>query len=227
MKTLIRICSIAMLLLVTSSTMATPPGVPGPEFSGGVVLGYYGGFGVQVNAMISNFAQGFPLAVRGGIGYASVDPGKALDARRIFINDATNGTPEEGGHFYDFRLDFMYPVKILGLKQAYAFGGPRYSKFTGNFKFIGGNEDFDVISKQWGIGAGLESYFPMSFKMDLVFTAGVDYYSDATLTGHDTSYSPDGDDANPRNDYTFDDADEAVDQPKFEPRLMIGIRYKF
>lgn len=217
----------AVILIAPAAVLGNTPTGHGPEFSGGAVLGYYGGFGFHVNAMVSNFAQDFPLAARIGLGFSSVEPGKAADARRIFINDATNGTPEKSGRKLDFRFDFMYPVKLLGMKQAYAFGGPRYSKFTGNFKYIGGNEDFDVVSNQWGFGLGVESFFPMSPKLDLVLSAGADYFGNAKLTGHDTSYSPDGDDSNPRDDYTYDDADDAIDQPKIEPRIMLGVRYKF
>ena len=198
-----------------------------PSFAGGAFLGYYSGTGFEIYGMISDFARDFPLNARLGIGYTAINPGRAADARRIFINDATNGTPEKSGRSWDFRLDLLYQINLLSLKRAYFIAGPRHSRFTGNFKFIGGNEDFDITSHQWGFGAGLESYFAMSDKIDMVITGGLDYFFPARLTGHDTSYSPDGDNVNPRNDYDFDDADKAVGQPKFEPRLMFGFAYKF
>ncbi|MGD8282096.1 MAG: hypothetical protein PVI31_02035 [Gemmatimonadota bacterium] len=43
------------------------------------------------------------------------------------------------------------------------------------------------------------------------------------LTGHDTSYSPDDDNVNPREDFTHSDANEAVHQPSFRPVLTLGI----
>ena len=61
----------------------------------------------------------------------------------------------------------------------------------------------------------------------MVLGGGADYFFQGTLKGHDTAYSPDGDDVNPREDYTYDDADNAVNQPKFLGRFMIGINYGF
>lgn len=124
-------------------------------------------------------------------------------------------------------FDLLYPVQIFSIKQSYLYLGPRYVKFKSNFKFIGGNEDFDVKSNQWGIGAGIESHFPMNNKVDLVVSGGVDYYPSGTLAGHDTSYSPNEEAVNPREDYTYDDADNAINQPKVEPRLVLGVAYRF
>jgi hypothetical protein len=61
----------------------------------------------------------------------------------------------------------------------------------------------------------------------MVFGGGADYFFESTLKGHDTSYGPNGDDVNPREDYTYDDADDAVNQPKIMGRFMIGINYGF
>jgi hypothetical protein len=221
----LRILSALLAVLVLTATASADSPRPGvsPKLSIGAQAGYNGGAGFLVDARIADFATGFPLSARAGLGRSSMEPGSAADARRIFINNATNGTPEESGRQWDFRFDLMYPIKLLGLKRAFLYGGPRYSKFTGNFKYVGGNEDFDVTAKQWGFGTGLESHFPMSPKIDLVLTGGVDYYSSSTLKGHDTSYSPDGDDVNPREEYTFDDADKAISQPEVEFRLMMGI----
>lgn len=103
--------------------------------------------------------------------------------------------------------------------------GPRYAFFKGNFKYVGGNEDFDVTSNQWGLGTGLESTFAMTRKMDLLIGGGIEYYFRSTLKGHDTAYSPDGQDVNPREDYTYGEANAAINQPGFELRLMIGFQY--
>ena len=99
--------------------------------------------------------------------------------------------------------------------------------FTGNFVFIGGNEDCDITSNQWGLGLGLKAYFEMSNRFDFVTSVGFDYFFSNTLSGHDTEYSPDGENVNGRNDYTFDDADDAINQPKLQPRLMVGVNYHF
>ena len=198
-----------------------------PHFYGGIVTGYNGGFGVQINGSVSNFARNFPLSARIGIGYTSTDPGKPSEARKVFINNATNGIPEKSGWIWDFRMDLLYNIKLFSLYKSYLFAGVRYSMFTANFKFIGGNEFFDVTSNQWGLGGGLESYFGLGSNIDLVITAGADYYFSGTIKGHDTEYSPDGESINPRENYTYDDADNSVNQPKILPRVMVGFNYRF
>jgi hypothetical protein len=203
------------------------PALLAADFTGNLQIGYQGGLGFQLGGKVSNFAQGFPMNLQLSVAYRSMDPGNAADARRIFINDATNGDPEKHGYMWDFRLDFFYRIHWLSLERGYIYFGPRYGAFTANFKFIGGNEDFDITSSQWGFGLGMEAAFPMSQKFDFIVSGGIDSYLSSTLSGHDTSYSPDGEDVNPRRDYTFDDASSAVNQPDFEPRLMIGIGYKF
>lgn len=199
----------------------------GPRFSAGFVTGYNGGFGFQGNGTISNFAKDFPLSARFGVGYTLLDPGKPLDARKIFINNATNGIPEESGWFWDLRMDLLYNIKLFSINKSFLFAGVRYSMFTANFKFIGGNEFFDVTSDQWGLGGGLESYFALGSNLDLVITAGADYYFSGTIKGHDTAYSPDGETINSREDYDYEDADNSVNQPKFLPRIMVGFNYGF
>jgi len=101
------------------------------------------------------------------------------------------------------------------------------ARFTGNFKFVGGDEDFDVRSNHWGVGGGLEAFFPMGARIDPMLTAGVEHFFSSTLTAHDTAYNPDGDDVNPREDYTYGDADAAVAQPKLAPNLKLGFSYRF
>jgi hypothetical protein len=194
----------------------------GSRFSLGGFVGYQDGLSLQVFALAQNFAQGFPLQARLRLARTSTEPGSAPDARRIFINDATNGTPREAGRTLDLGLDGLYP---MGPRTRF-FGGIRYTHFTANFKFVGGNEDFDVTSSQWGLAAGLEAEYPMGSRISLLLSGGGEYYFKARLSGHDTSYSPDGDNVNPRRDYTYSDADDAVDQPILRPVALIGFRYQ-
>ena len=197
----------------------------------GVLTGYNRGYGVQANLTYLN--SELPFELRGGVGYTFMNPGNALDARRIFINNNTNGTPEKSGRSIDYRFDFLIPKPIFGIQNSYLVVGPRGSSFKGTFKYVGGNEEFDVVSRQWGLGGGLESRFKMSSRLNLVIAAGVDYYFPSTLHGHDTSYSPDGDHVNPRNDnenndeqFTYKDADKAIAQPRIMPYGMLGLRFK-
>jgi len=198
------------------------------KISAGILTGYNRGYGLQGNLTLHN--QQLPFELRVGVGYSLINPGRAMDARRIFINNNTNGTPEKSGRSIDYRFDFLFPKSIFGLKHSYLILGPRGSSFKGNFAYIGGNEEFDVVSRQWGAGAGIESHFNMSRNLNLVIAAGLDYYLPSTLHGHDTSYSPDNDNVNPRNDnenddvpFTYKDANKAISQPAFMPFAMIGL----
>jgi len=203
------------------------------KFAIGLKAGYNMGFAVQTNITAYNVMQNIPVHMRFAIGFTSVDPGSATEARRIFINNATNGTPNKKGQVIDYKLDFLVPFKPL--QNAYINVGPRYSNFKGNFEYVGGNENFDVTSSQWGFGAGIIDFFKINSKIKLEISAGLDYFIANTLTGHDTSYSPDDENINPREDnqnddndvdFTFKDANEAINQPKFTPHIMIGLNYK-
>lgn len=218
---IVKLGSVVLLLLVMSG------GARGAEFSSTVLAGYKGGLGFKASGTVGNFASGFPLSLEFGVGHTRLDPGNSADARKIFINDATDGTPEKSGWMWDFRMDFLYRLRILGLQDAYAYAGVRYSMFTGNFKYIGGNEDFDVTCNQWGWGAGMKANFAMGKRVAFTLAAGFDHYPSAKLSGHDTSYSPDGETVNGRKNYTFEDANAAINQPVFQPLLMAGITLAF
>jgi len=114
----------------------------------GTDIGFRSGFSFQVKSTVSNLAKGFPFQIRATAAYTWLDPGKPLAARRVFINNNTNGTPEEDGWFWDTRLDILYRVNWFSLKNAYFFAGPRYSWFTGRFDFVGGNEDLDFMQEE-------------------------------------------------------------------------------
>ena len=202
------------------------------KFTAGFSTGYNRGFGMQGNVTAYNFDTGFPFSLRFGLGYTFMNPGNAADARRIFVNNATNGTPEKKGHSIDYRLDFLLPRTIFGVENSYVALGPRFSTFKGDFRYVGGNEDFEVKSRQWGIGAGLENHFRMIGRMELVLSYGLDFYIPSSLTGHDTTYSPDNDNVNPKNDnqdgdaeFNYKDADKAINQPKFMPHIMLGVNF--
>ena len=220
MKKKMIIAVIGILFLGIASISYGQEKLSGPSrLYAGILTGYNRGYSMQANLGYRN--NQLPFELRGGIGYTFLNPGKAWDARRIFINNNTNGTPEKSGRSIDYRFDFLIPKSIFGLKNSYIVVGPRGSSFKGNFAYIGGNEEFDVVSTQWGLGGGLETRFSMSPKLNLVIAAGLDYYFPSTLHGHDTSYSPDNDNVNPRNDnenndepFVYKDADEAISQPR-------------
>ena len=196
------------------------------DYHVGLSGGYYGGISWQLQGEVSNFATDFPLAARLAIGHSYLDPGNPAAARRIFINNATNGIPEKSGGTWNYRFDLLFPIKLKSVPNAKLLFGPRYARYKGNFKYVGGNEDFDVTSAQWGLGIGLESSFSMSSKLALRLLTGFDQLFKSDLKGHDTSYSPNGDNINPREDYSYSDADRAINQPGSELYIMIGFSYQ-
>ena len=229
----------AILTLITVCYLSSGPICSGQDKSGshikytaGIITGYDKGYGFQCNFTAHNFEKDFPFQLRLGIGFTFLNPGNATDARRIFVNNATNGTPEKKGHSIDYRLDFMIPKTVFKVEDSYLVFGPRFSTFLGDFKYVGGNEDFEVKSHQWGIGAEIEHHFRMIKKFEFVINYGLDFYIPGKLAGHDSSYSPDNDNVNPKNDnqndnieFVYKDADKAINQPKLMPHLMIGVNF--
>ena len=227
-KLLILVC--ILLAGISYTSHGQEKGSATSKVYAGFLTGYNRGYGIQANVGLTNVGNENPIELRVGLGYTFLNPGNALDARRIFINNNTNGTPEKSGRSIDYRLDFIFHKPIFGLKHSYIILGPRGSSFKGNFAYIGGNEEFDVISNQWGLGVGFENRTSLAPKLNLVVAVGVDYYIPSTLHGHDTSYSPDNDNVNPRNDnenddepFTYKDANEAISQPGFMPYAMLGL----
>jgi hypothetical protein len=213
-----RIWAILLVMMAAMSALAA-------DFELNLLAGTKGGASVKVGGMVTDFAKGFPLGLEGSVSYSWRDPGNAYDARRIFVNDNTNGTPEKSGYFWDLRLDLLHRVRALGMENLYLLGGARYSMFVGHFEYIGGNEDFDVTSNQFGLGLGARASFPMGSRIALTVLAGVDYYFPASLEGHDTIYRPDDENVNSKHDYTYATADEAINQLGVVPLLMIGLSF--
>jgi hypothetical protein len=219
-KALLGIALIAIILLGTGTSAAE-------DFSLTGLGGYKGGTGFRLAGAVSNFAQGFPLSIEVGVTYVSLDPGRALDVRKIFINNNTNGTPEKSGWIWGFHLDFLFPVHGIGLPNAQFYLGVRRSMFTGDFVYVGGNEDFEVTCNAWGVGTGLRTTFPIARSLGLMLSGGLDYYPNTTLSGHDTYYTPENDNVNEKEEFQYPDADNAVNQPKLQPMMMVGLTYRF
>jgi hypothetical protein len=221
-----------LLITLTFNSNAQISDKNKPNYSLGILTGYNRGVGFQANLTAYKPLESVEVAIRFGLGYTVLNPGNSADARRIFINNATNGVPEEKGSSFDYRVDVLIPSSIFNLENSYFVFGPRYSSFKANFKYVGGNEDFDVTSKQFGLGIGAESYFKMNDKMNFVIATGLDYFLNSALKGHDTSYSPDNDNVNPRNDnqnnnaqFVYKDANESIKQPQIMPRFMVGLNF--
>jgi hypothetical protein len=218
--------SSSVLCLVVISAQALPAQTRS-HFSGVLTAGYRSGGAVEALVVAHDFLRGSPLMVRLGLRYAAVNAGRAMDARHVFINDNTNGTPEEHATTSGFKLDLLYPVRLFGQSHLYAFGGLRRAWYKADYRFVGGNEDFEVTSNHWGLGGGLEKRYRMSPRVALILGGGLDYYFPSMIYGHDTSYSPDGTSVNGRAGYTYADADHAVGQPKLDPQMTLGFEFRF
>ena len=213
------------LVLLVAIAPAAPDARAATRTSVLAAAGYAGGPGAYLGVTFRDFAERLPLGLRLGIGYSGTDPGDPWAARRVFINGNENGTPSESGRRWDYRLDGVWRTHWGPFDRLDLVGGPRLSRFDAEFDFVGGNEFFDVVSTQWGLGVGAEATYRMSERLDLVVASGLDYYVDATISGHDTSYSPDGDAVSPVGDYSWRDADDAIHQPKLAPRLLLGVQW--
>ncbi len=217
MKVWLIIGVLSALLLVNNGEAKSP------MFWGSVRGGWQAGTGIEVSLTYRLPSRQLPVDLRFALARSKRNPGNALDARHVFINNNSNGVPQKSGSVWLVQLDFLIRTKWRWLPDMQWYIGPRYMWFNGDFKFIGGNEFFNVVCDQWGVGGGVQSRLPLSRKLNLVITAGLNYFPPATLIGHDTSYSPDGEIINGREDYTYQDADAAINQPKLEPTVLIGV----
>ncbi|MEZ4841368.1 MAG: hypothetical protein R2821_07625 [Flavobacteriaceae bacterium] len=228
----LRILLIACTLLLSFTSLSFSQTKSNSKNSISFITGFNRGIGINGSFSIHNIAEGLPGNLRFGVGYTWLDPGNASDVRRIFINNNTGGVPEKNGHNSDIRVDYMMPYKFFNFKDSYLIFGPRYSVFKGNFNYIGSNEDFEITSKQWGLGLGAENYFKMTKNLDLVLATGLDYFFNSALSGHDTTFNPNDDNIrvqqtdNNGDPYTYKDANKAVKQPQLMPRIMVGVTYR-
>lgn len=192
----------------------------------GVEGGAIAGVGARADITLHDFTRDLPLSLRLGLGYAGRDAGDALAARRAFINNNTNGTPVESGHTWQMRLDLVHPFARLGEVPVNLGVGVRKAWFTGTFDYVGGNENFDVTCRPWGLGFLLDTAFAVGDRADFTLAMGLDHYFGSTLEGHDTAYSPDGSIVNQTEDYTWEQADDAINQPKWEAIAGLGLRWR-
>jgi len=219
-----RMSSVVCLVALAAQTL---PAQTRSNYSGVLTAGYRSGPGLEALVVADHVLGRTPLRVRLGLRYAAVGAGRAMDARHVFINDNTNGTPEESAHTFGLKLDLLYPVHLFGQSHLYAFGGLRRAWYTADYRFVNGNEDFEVTSNHWGLGGGLEKRYPVSPRVALTLAVGLDYYFPSAIYGHDTTYFPDGTSVNGRPGYTYADADNAVGQPKLDPQVTLGFELRF
>lgn len=220
---------IGTALFITGALYAKPACYTSPlQFYIGLNTGYWNGLGVNFDISLLQLTEEIPLGIGLGFGYyQQPNPGDATSARKIFINDNTGGTIEKHGENYISYLNLSYELKNTDSMEIHLFVGPRFNHYRAYYAFIGNNEAFYVNSDVWGVGLGLKLHIYLSSKVFMSITGGGEYYPQAKLYGHGTYYyTPDGIDENPRQDYTYTDADEAVNQPAFTAMLMLGVHMR-
>ncbi len=210
---------------MAAAMFLVPRGASAADFSAGLGFGYGKGLAFRGEGVVTNFARDFPFGLGFAVTYTGVDPGDPWGARRIFIANATNGTPMSHGETWDFRMDLMWKLDVSGPHAAFIYAGVRNSFFDGTFRYVGANEEFDVTSDQWGVGFGAKGYFSISSRVDLALTAGLDSYFNGAIHGHDTTYNPNNENVNPHEHFTYEDAAGVINTPKLVPVLMIGLSY--
>jgi hypothetical protein len=196
------------------------------EFFEEVRVGYGNDYAVELGLRMAGFSPDFPLMVRASGGYIrQVAAGNAEDARAIFINDGTAGSPTERGESWFYGVGVGYTILDRGSFQVVAFGLGRQNIYNAYFTFIGGNEAFYVTTTQFGLGGGAELLFGGGDeKVNFSLNGGVEYYFRSRIDSHGTFfYTPDGTDSRPRNDYTYEDADAAINQPVLRPFATFAV----
>ena len=189
-------------------------------------MGYYDDLGVTLGLRIEDPTLQLPFYLQARVGSAyQIEPGNAEDARKIFINDNTGGNIEEYGLSYFVGIDFGWRLVLKEAIQLELNISGLWNHYEAHFSFIGNNESFSVKTDALGIGLGANLRIVFSErKSSLLIKCGVEYYPKTQIDAHGTFYyTTDGTDDNPRNDYTYEDADESINQPWFRPYVQIGI----
>jgi hypothetical protein len=212
---------ITIILIASASTInAIEPKVS-------VESGENNGFGTRAAFGVYQLNRNYPLFFETGVSFSyQGDPGSAEDARKVFINDNAGGDIEEFGTTVILSADLGYRFWGNRDLSSSLFGGPRYSFYRANFIYNGDNEEFAVKHDAPGLGAGLRTDLRITNDLTIFLKGGIDYFFQTKLHGHgEFTYNPNDKDNNPRNDYTYEDADKAVNQPYISPAISFGVSY--
>jgi len=214
-------------LLITTAIILTTSSLFSIKFYYGIGSGFSGGLGAGLNFLATDLAPGVRLSLEAGGGYFhQSDSGNANNARQIFINDNAGGEIEKHGSISHFYFNLRYQLTRRNDINWYLFGGARYLKYGAYYGFIGDNEAFIVGYSTWGLGGGIALEIKVGHQTRLVLKGGLDSFFTSRFDGHgEFSYDPNKVDDNPRNDYTYEDADTAVNQPKFMPSFMLMLQF--
>ena len=196
--------------------------------------GYDAGPSVAGLIGVNNIFEKVPVGVEISLGYSWVsDKGDPILARKVFIDQNTGGDndAQSTGGVLDLTMNAVYPLnQSYGTMKFFVFGGPRYAHYDMRYEYVGGDEDFDTVANNWGLGGGVRGVMPLGKGMSAIIQLGLDYYPEGSIYGHDATYYPDNSNINARNDghgytYTYDDALNATRVPHIRPRVMAGIQF--
>ncbi|HKJ85786.1 MAG TPA: hypothetical protein VKA06_06905 [Spirochaetia bacterium] len=189
-------------------------------------VGYRNDLAFELGFRLSEFSPELPVTATASGGYVrQVAAGNADDARSIFINDGTAGSPSEYGESWFYGISLGYELLASETFRLEAFGTGRQNIYNAYFIFTGGNEAFRVTTTQFGVGGGASLILGAGpDEVGFSLNSGVDYYFPSRIDSHGTFfYTPDGTDERPRNDYTYEDADASINQPVLRPYVSLGI----
>lgn len=192
-------------------------------------IGFNNDLGIYMGVRFDQFSTTSPIYFEGRGGYIyQKDPGDATEARKIFINDNGGGQIEKFGESYNISLEVGY-TWMEGDNFSLDFSASGLLDFySANFAYIGDNEVFAVKTSAYGLGAGVALKVPITKTENFfVIKTGIEYYFKSSIEAHGTYiYTTDGKDDNPRNDYTYDDADSVINQPEMNIYVLLGVIYR-
>lgn len=189
-------------------------------------VGYANDLALEVGFLATGLSPELPIGIKASLGYIrQVEAGNADDARRIFINDGTAGSPSEYGESWFYGVAVGYRIVASGSFQQNLMALGRRNHYNAHFTFTGGNEAFRVTTAQFGLGGGAELVLRSDpRKTGFALSGGVEYYFPSRIDSHGTYfYTPDGTDERPRNDYTYADADASINQPVLRPFVTFAV----
>lgn len=193
-----------------------------------IAIGYGQDLEFSMAIRVEDSSMDYPLFIQGRGGYIfQMDPGNAEDARKIFINDNQGGSIQEYGESIFLAMDLGYKLTNReNISLEITLSG-LWNHYRAHFAYIGNNEAFTVKTSPLGIGAGINLRLPFSGTgSSLILKGGAEYYPKTKIDAHGTYYyNPDSQDDNARNNYTYQDADEAINQPETRFFVQIGILY--
>ena len=202
---------------------------PAAAVDGTVAAGWNVGLGLDVGSRtFDHFTRDLPLSARLGLGYHNADAGRSLRGpQHLHQRQHQRRSPRSSGRGLAAALRPAVPGLQARRRTSCtpwsARAHARLQPPTSTTSAATRTSTSPATPGAWASASRATS--PSRRPPTFVLQAGFDWYGKAKLAGHDTAYLPSGDDVNPRNDYDWDDADAAIDQPRWEVVFSMGVRF--